>query len=183
MRDNTPQHWTLRQWAAVRFSFVFARTRAAASAFVVILSLLASFSLPSLQLEDTACGMACCKKSGVCGCRRTRSAGAGGPLWKPTSRCAKDCEVLPALPKAVTGGAGRTPVRSQPVPPPFRAFGIVPVLPVPPRKTPSLSFNARLPPHRPSRSPSFSRSRAGRGAELSPRLNRDPVSLLTVTKR
>ena len=102
MRDATPQHWTLRQWAAVRFSFVFARTRAAAPAFVLILSLLASFSLPSLQLEDTACGMVCCKKSGVCGCRRTRSAGAGDPLWKPASRCAKDCEVLSALPRAIT---------------------------------------------------------------------------------
>src|ERR1019366_1059731 len=57
--------------------------------------------LALLQLEGSSCGKACCQKTGVCCCHKTRPAGTGGPLWKAASQCGRNCGVLPALPGPV----------------------------------------------------------------------------------
>jgi len=63
-----------------------------------VLVLLALFTpdaanlLPLLNSRDATCGMACCKRSGVCCCRKARSARTGAESgWRAGNPCGPDC--------------------------------------------------------------------------------------------
>lgn len=73
-----------------------------AAALVVVLSLLAPLSLPAFQNRADTCGMSCCRKSGVCCCRKARPAQTGGPQWQPVSGCSRNCALRLALPASLS---------------------------------------------------------------------------------
>jgi hypothetical protein len=102
-RDRMPQ-----RTAAARFAVV---------TFVLLVSLLAPFSLdfaPLLRLTQTTCGMSCCKKTGVCCCRKARPAGTKMPLWKASSRCGSDCSTLRGLPSAAAASLAARGIEVRP---------------------------------------------------------------------
>jgi len=68
---------------------------------LLLVSLLAPLALPALLLQADTCGMACCKRSGVCCCRKAKAAKSRGPVLQAASRCGANCGRLPALPRLV----------------------------------------------------------------------------------
>ena len=54
-------------------------------------------AIPFLQSPGTTCSMACCKRSGVCCCRKSQTHERGGAQWKADAKCRGGCTGAPAV--------------------------------------------------------------------------------------
>jgi hypothetical protein len=75
------------------------------AAFLLLVSLLAPYAAAFAQLAaagTNTCGMSCCRRSGVCCCRKARHAALNhGPEWNSARRGGCGCRQLPAPPARV----------------------------------------------------------------------------------
>jgi hypothetical protein len=125
-------------WASLLAEIFPARRSAAVGVLLALLLVpYASGWFLLAEREAPSCGMACCKGSKVCSCRRpARNIRQNGPGWTASSKCPEGCGQLPA----VSGSAGPSLVAAW--------VGVGPVLPASPMRIaaapPRESFEARF---------------------------------------
>jgi len=91
-RSSPAKAWAPSMTAAARFVRVAVMRRLASLVLLASLFVPAILaSIPLWQSQSTSCGMACCKRSRVCCCRKSKAHEHGGVAWRADAKCCGGC--------------------------------------------------------------------------------------------